>query len=194
MSYYSTMKLPSGKFVLRVDPPLHLSLRNEADENDMSLNDWIVHNLSGSIRQTPLMPIVHRLQRHLGSDLIGIVQFGSSVRREMRSNSDIDLLIVLDKNRPISRSLYADWDKKMDSPKDDIFSPQFSHLPKFCEFSSLWLEVAIEGEILFDTNERLFQMLLKIRGAIAAGMYQRKLSHGHPYWIKIKDGEIKDAK
>lgn len=174
------MKSYSGKFVLRVDPSLHRQLKREAEARDLSLNEWIVKNLSGTRTVSP-SPVIHTLKKNFESDLIGVIQFGSSVRGEMREGSDVDLLIVLDGRRPVDRSLYSQWDRFITDP---VLSPQFSHLPTGPDFTSLWLEVAIEGVILFDPTKQLDTILRQIRSAIAEGKFSRKMSHGHPYWVR----------
>ena len=42
-------------------------------------------------------------------------------------------------------------------------------------FSSLWLEVALEGVVLFDPNGTVAKTLRKIRESIAVGNYCRKM-------------------
>lgn len=179
------MKSPSGKFVLRVDPSLHRQLKVEAEEHGLSLNEWIIHNLTG-MRLPSVSPLIRNLKQHFGMELLGVIQFGSSVRGEMKEGSDVDLLIVLDDARPIDRSLYQQWDRIV-SKRDSIFSPQFSHLPKSEGYSSLWLETAIEGVVLFDPSGRVESSIRRIRSAISEGIFQRKMSHGHPYWVRKDD-------
>lgn len=174
------MKPPSGKFVLRVDPALHHRLREEADEHGLSLNEWIIRALTRG-RVPPAHPLINELKRIFGGHLLGVIQFGSVVRGEMRESSDIDLLIVLEQSREVDRSLYQTWDREV---RDPLLSPQFSHLPKGDNYSSLWLEVAIEGVILYDPTNKLESTLREIRSAVADGRFCRKLSHGHPYWVR----------
>jgi hypothetical protein len=110
------------------------------------------------------------------------------VRGEARRTSDVDLLIVLGDGVPIRRDLYTAWDKQVMPALGEKYSPQFSHVPKG-NVSSLWLEVALEGQIDFDPHGRVRQVLYKIKEEIASGRYRRKISHGHPYWVKIENAE-----
>lgn len=183
------MRSFSGKFVLRVTPLLHKKLREEAADHGLSLNEWIVRQMSGRSSHLPL-PILDRLLKIYGADLMGVVQFGSSVRGEMRASSDIDLLLVINPTREVDRSLYQEWDRSFPEEKYQIYSPQFSHPPTAPNFSSLWLEIGVEGEILFDSNGKIATVLRAIREAIASGLYTRKISHGHPYWVR-KDENAK---
>jgi predicted nucleotidyltransferase len=185
------MRSLSGKFVLRVDPTLHLRLKQEAEARKTSLNQWVVAHLEGLSPMNPTYDVDSRLiaavAAAFGADLLGVILFGSTVRGERRENSDIDLLIVLKKHRPIDRTLYRVWDKQVATVIGDEYSPQFSHVPSLEAVSSLWLEMAIEGEILFDGEGSLKELLRLIRGQIAKGIYCRKTSHGHPYWVHLKE-------
>lgn len=125
-------------------------------------------------------PVVSYWKDHL----LGIVIFGSAVRNERTKSSDIDLLIVLDQNKAIDRTLYSSWDLDLESRMGKEYSPQFSHCPDMESISSLWLEVAMEGEILYDPSEQIRKILRLIREKVAEGIYQRKMIHGHPYWVR----------
>lgn len=177
------MGLPSGKFVLRLPPLLHRQLREEAEIHSASLNAWIISRLSGG--QPSLNPAINQIKEAFGDSLIGVVLFGSNVRGEQRENSDVDLLIVMHEDAALDRALYKKWDEKLDIGHE--YSPQFSHFPKGEKASSLWLEVAMEGEILLDTDYQIKVKLRDIRESIAAGKYVRKISHGHPYWIHVEN-------
>lgn len=176
--YNSTML--SGKFVLRIDPKMHKSLKEEAKEKGESLNALCLSKISQSsnlLHASALTAIITEFSPR------GVVLFGSAARGEARASSDIDLLIVLEDSTPIDRDLYKRWDKIMGG--NSKYSPQFVHLPSVRgDIGSLWLECSIEGEILFDREYSLKNELVRIRSQIADGHYQRKLSHGHAYWIK----------
>jgi predicted nucleotidyltransferase len=175
--------LPSGKFVLRLDPALHQRLRDEAVAHSTSLNNWIMNRLD-SRSPDQNAKIVSTVRNTFGENLTGVVQFGSSVRNEMRKGSDIDLLIVLDSSASIERSLYRKWDKDVAPVLGEKYSPQFSHLPAQESATSLWLEIAVEGEILFARDFDLKTCLRQLRTAIAEGRFVRKLSYGIPYWMQ----------
>jgi len=175
----------SGKFVLRIPGSLHTDLKQEAFQLGISLNEFIVRKLLNKSADP-----YRAIKRVWGNDLLGIVLFGSSVRGETRASSDIDLLIVLDERVPIRRILYAIWDEKIMPIMGSSFSPQFSHLTgSENSVSSLWLEVALEGQIEFDPRGSVRKNLFKIKERIASGEYRRKLSHGHPYWVREKNAK-----
>lgn len=175
------MTRPSGKFVLRLEPDLHQRLKDEAQTHRSSLNQWIVRRLT----RAPVVAkdrVAEVLQLVFGEDLEGVIAFGSFTRGEMTEASDVDLLIVMKEARKIDRALYSQWDREVAVQMDKRCSPQFSHLPQTP--SSLWLEVALEGEILVDLNGRVRSALQSIRRKIAEGQFIRRISHGHPYWIQ----------
>lgn len=173
--------MSSGKFVLRLDPLLHKELKEEAKLAKKSLNAVCVDRLLRG----------HSASAGLSSDLlkikvkfnpIAIVLFGSTARGEATSSSDIDLLIVFDESKTINREHYSQWDQLL---KNSKISPQFVHLPNTKEpIGSLWLEAAVDGEILYDRNNIAKRTLIDIRSQISKGCYVKKESHGHPYWLR----------
>lgn len=181
------MKLPSGKFVLRMTPSQHLALRQAAEAHDTSLNDWIVQKLFSA--ENLSSSVVEIILSAFAKDVQAIILFGSVARGDQDQTSDIDLLIVLESSRPIDRGLYHLWDKKIMPVLGIQYSPQFCHRTKLESASSLWLEVALDGKILFDEDKRIEADMQTLRHKIAAGEYLRKMSHGHSYWVKRADNE-----
>lgn len=124
---------------------------------------------------------------------MGLAFFGSFARQQMFKTSDKDLLIVLGSRLPIKRDLYLIWEQHFSKDFPSI-SPHFTHLPdRKIPLGSLWLEVALEGQIVFEKNQQLSSCLMEIRRDIARGLYQRKQTYGHPYWLKaiLKEGTDK---
>lgn len=174
---------PSGKFVLRVPPDLHSHLRSLAQKKGLSLNQLILKTLEkdSASNETPdfswaLTAWPHRI--------LAIVKFGSQVRGEATERSDVDLLIVLDRAAELSPELYRKWTQ---TAPDDFanWNPQFVHLPRgIDDAGSLWFEVALEGEFLWEKDSSVREFIYKVKDAIASGRLIRKWSHGQPYWIR----------
>lgn len=175
----------SGKFVLRLDPRTHKALKNEARTRGESLNSVCQRKLrshGGSQGNSQWNEVCERVVSEFAPR--GIVLFGSVARGEETKGSDVDFLVVLPEDQVLSRDLYRRWDQIFLKEKREL-SPQFVHLPQVSgPLGSIWLEVAIEGEILYDSNSALRSVLFKIRSQIAEGNYLRKVSHGHPYWVR----------
>lgn len=175
----------SGKFVLRLDPKTHFELKEEAQAKGESLNSLCLQKLQGFVA-SPWSGVVSKVVNQFKA--LGIILFGSTARGEETSKSDIDLLIVLAQDIPINRTLYRDWDREF---KDfEKFSPQFVHLTNHDEIGGIWLEASIDGEILYDPQGEIKRSLQCIRVLIAEGVYQRRMSYGHPYW-KRQDSNAK---
>lgn len=171
----------SGKFVVRVDPKLHKALRKEAQEKGESLNSLCVHKLSGRTLENPWVNIVEVIVK--GYQPLGIALFGSVARGENKESSDVDLLIVLNSSETVDRDCYRKWDKLFSG--NTKLSPQFVHQPRSNEaIGSIWLETAMDAEVLYDPSGQLKKTFLDIRKEIARGAYLRKESYGHSYWIR----------
>lgn len=197
--YYSTINPmkppPSGKFVLRLPQELHARLQREARRANESLNQTCANLIITGLSQKgsepallrPVPPtLVQGIQREWKSNLLGILLFGSAARGETTQSSDVDLLIVFKQSAPIRRELYQTWDQllaRLQLGKPNLYSPQFVSLPEdFRKAGGLWLEVALDGIILWEQDVQISHFFGRIRTMIAEGTVKRKLTHGHPYW------------
>jgi len=183
-------------YLLRLPEDKMASVKRAAKDNGLSLNEFILRKLDDSLKPKAfsyqykeLVEII--LKSSLEKEIKSILLFGSVATGEASASSDLDLLIVLDKRVPIRRSLYQKWQDEIDHyitpafSSGRIISPHFVSLPDTIgEAQSLWLEIAISGVILWKTDTQIDQWIHVLRTAIASGVFQRKLSHGHPYWIR----------
>ena len=181
---------------MRLPPQLHAALKRRAREEGVSLNALCVAALKAYVgtsapgsKDTAPVPL-DRIKSVLGPSLSGVLLFGSAARGEMREGSDIDLLIVLSPEVPLTRSLYERWEQDIGLPAASRISPHFVHLPSSEEKAgSLWYEAAVDATTLFDREGLLSRFLRGIRRFMAEGKVQRKSAYGHPYWVK-RGGEV----
>lgn len=186
----------TGKFVLRVSPELHRRLRRAAEDADTSLNSICVDFIQRGLEVTkpdggkgthPLaVPILEFLQKN-NLNANAVLLFGSVARNEETDRSDTDILIVLEPGAKITRQLYHLWDNYPHViPKGfPALSPHFVALPSDLHSTgSLWNEVALEGISLWEKDDSVRNFLIALRKEIAAGRWVRKISHGHPYWLR----------
>lgn len=130
--------------------------------------------------------LADEIQAMFADSLLGIVLFGSAARGESRESSDIDLLVVLGRERSLSRSLYSLWDERFGVIKE---SPHFVHIPANPgDAGSIWLEAAVDGVALFDRDGVVSRFLGSLRRLIASGDRKRRWAYGHPYWVKGEGG------
>ena len=184
-----TPQVHSGRFVLRLDPGLHAELRREAAIRGVSLNAHCVQRLSApagvSLGFEGSAETVRRAGALMGESLVGIAVFGSWARGEAADTSDIDVLIVVDGDVPITRELYRRWDDGPVAWSGRCVDPHFVRLPpERCAPSGLWAEVAIDGVVLHDPHYRLFRRLVAVRRALAEGRLRRRTIHGTGYWTE----------
>ena len=179
----------SGRFVLRLDPDLHARLRGEAAARGISLNAHCVQRLAAPGGVSPgfegVADTVRRAGELMGESLIAVVVFGSWARGEPADTSDVDVLIVIDRDVPITRELYRRWDEAPIAWSGRTVDPHFVHLPAPRRIpSGLWAEVAIDGIVLHDPGHRLFPRLAAVRRALAEGRLRRQTIHGAGYWTE----------
>ena len=185
----------SGKFVVRIDPSLHRELRETGARERISLNELCSRLLARTESKAESEnPLLRALRTTFGANLLGVVLFGSRARGQAKKESDWDVLIVLSGSVPIRAELYRIWDKELESQVESGTSPHFCHLPQDLDSAgSLWFEVAIDGIILEDHNQCVLHTLQQLRRMMAEGRIQRKMSYGHPYWVKHPSSERKGA-
>jgi len=180
----------SGRFLLRTPPGLHDLLRREAREAGLSLNELCVRRLStpaGALAGWPdSAAAVARAAALVGDDLLGVLVFGSWARGAARSDSDVDLLVVLEAPRRVSRELYRAWDETPLAWGGHPVEPHFVHLPAPGErVAGLWAEVAIDGVVLYARDPRIPIRLGEVRRDIVDGRIVRRVVHGQPYWVEV---------
>lgn len=196
------MPLASGRFVLRLEPAFHETLRRIAGRQGRSLNQLC----AGLLRQA-LLPeatgvgplkiasevvpgaLIAAVASRWGERLEGLVLFGSAARAETWEHSDVDLLVVLRRGAAITRELYSIWDAELASRSPNRrISPHFTRLPaRVRSAGGLWAEVALDGVILWDPRLRLARTLSLLRREIAAGAMERRMAHGQPYWVRLRE-------
>lgn len=182
----------SGKFVMRLSPAIHESLRREAARRGFSLNSLCEDLLRAGLQQQPSAGagseysfLLSPLQKRFGSNLLGIFIFGSQVTGEATASSDIDILVVLDRKVPLNRSLYRWWDQQMTAKlRGHVINPQFVHLPPVPEGAGgLWLEVALVHERVWEKGRQVSAFLRKLKQKIGEDAARRHLYQGQPYWV-----------
>jgi predicted nucleotidyltransferase len=175
----------SGRFLLRLPPALHETLRDAASRAGLSLNEYCVRALAapGADPAGPGAAVAVRAAASFGPDLVGVVLHGSWVRGEATSGSDIDALVVLEPSRPITRDLYRAWDRTPLEHDGHAVEVHFVGLPApDAEPGTVWLEVALDGMVVADRQGRIARYLAQVRRTIATGAMVRRSAHGQPYW------------
>lgn len=185
--------IPSGRFVLRAGPALHSTLRRGAKEAGLSLNEYCLKILNRGIPSSispqipePLWegrPVLRDILRQFEDRLETIVLFGSKARGEAWQDSDVDLLLVLRRGYPLTRACYTEWDQNLSALTDMQISPQFVQFPTQTEnVGGLWLEVAIDGRVLWDPAGEVTRVMSRLRNDILSGRWRRRNIHGQGYW------------
>ncbi|HXG53868.1 MAG TPA: nucleotidyltransferase domain-containing protein [Vicinamibacterales bacterium] len=176
----------SGRFLLRTGEALHQALRSAARAAGLSLNEYCVTRLSapaGSAASPDAAAVVEWVEGAFGGAVAGVVLYGSWTRGEATSESDVDLLIVLDASQPLQRELYRRCDTANLAWDGHPLQAQVVHLPEAGVVrGGLWPEIALDGIVLVERDLLLSRRLVEIRRAIVEGRLVRRTAHGQPYW------------
>jgi predicted nucleotidyltransferase len=176
-----------ARVLLRLPVDLRRALAAQAAHEQTSVNELCVQRLSGP--DLPFLPrrdvaaLLARARAVAGPHLQGVLVHGSFARGEARAASDVDVLVVVDRTLPLTRTLYRQWDAETPSWAGRSIDAHFIHAPAVgTRPSSVWCEAATEGLVLFDATGAVSRSLVAARAAIAQGDLVRKIVHGQPYW------------
>ncbi|MCY3846476.1 MAG: toxin-antitoxin system HicB family antitoxin [Acidobacteria bacterium] len=176
----------SGRFLLRLPPPVHAMLEAAAHDAGLSLNEYCVRRLaaggSGAVVDDAAAEVVTRAATVAGSALIAVVLHGSLAREEATAASDADILVVVEPRVALRRGLYRTWDAHPLRWRDRRVDAHFVHPPGNDAPSGLWAEAALDGVVLFERGRQVSTHLARVRRAMADGRLVRRVVHGQPYW------------
>lgn len=146
--------------------------------------DPITPQLETTLSDHFLNDIVGAFKEHLGPDLIAIVLYGSWARGESRPESDMDLLVIA-RNLPRDRFERVTY---IHRPVVGRFQQRISVLAKEPGefegyFPSLYLDIGLDGIILYDPKGYMAGKLARIREIIEeAGLYRVRCD-GELMWL-----------
>ena len=130
-----------------------------------------------------LEAVVNCFKEYLGNKLVSMVLFGSRARGDARQASDYDLFIVAKDlpAKPFRRLLF------IRSPLKGQFEEKLCIIAKTPEevqstFPSFFLDLALDGIILFDRDKFFRDMQKKTKEIIAQAGLQRKKDNGDYFW------------
>ena len=115
--------------------------------------------------------------RVLGDNLVSLVVFGSVARCEARSDSDIDLLIVV-REAPRSRlrrqEMFLEIERYIEKDLEDLmeqgfyvdFSPIIKTIEEAKRFTPLYLDMVEDAVILYDRDDFFKQILDSLRSRL----------------------------
>jgi predicted nucleotidyltransferase len=173
--------------LLRLPAELHQTLVSAAAEAGLSFNAFCVRRLRAPADSSALSvarsQVVARARAVFGDQLVGVVVLGSWARGEAAATSDIDVLIVVDPARALTRDLYRLWDVQPQTVDGRAVDAHFAH-PRVAGVAptAMWCEAAIDGIIWYDRTGAIAVRLGEVRRAVAGGRVVRAFAHGQPYW------------
>ncbi|MDZ7290668.1 MAG: nucleotidyltransferase domain-containing protein [candidate division KSB1 bacterium] len=136
--------------------------------------------------------LIGSFKQHFGDDLVAVVLFGSQARGEAGPESDYDIFLLV-KNlpaRPVERLLFV---RGAIAVK---FAEKIAILARTPEefesgFPSLYLDLAVDGIVLYDTDNYVTKKLQRIQEIIKqAGLERKKLDHQLSWeWNKQPKGQ-----
>ncbi len=134
----------------------------------------------GHLEQEIPQQAVAALQAALGDCLVAVVLFGSRARGEAHEASDWDLLVIAEglPERLFDRHLFL---KRFLPPSCCGAVSLIAKTPEEFEsyLASLYLDVALDGQILYDPREYARQRLASLRQLISkAGLYRERTEAG----------------
>jgi len=179
--------------VLRTGPELHERLKAEALSLNVSLNELCLRKLaSNGFTNDHFADLgldrkfLESVALSFPSKPLAIVLFGSFARKQSGPQSDLDLLIVFKRGTSLTRSLYDCFDNVADAAHfRHVPNPHLVCLPdNVKDAGSIWLEVAMDGILLWEQGSDVSSFIRDLREYISRGSIIRKSAYGQPYWLR----------
>lgn len=154
--------------------------------------------------KTLIEKLVEALKRKYGDRFISLIIFGSVARGEMRKDSDIDLLLIIDsisKRRLERQKEFIEVEKEMEEYLNALFDEgyfvDFSPIIKTPEeamrISPLYLDMVEDAIIAYDKDDFFKNILENVRNKLKE-LGSKRISMGKRwYWILKPDyrfGEV----
>lgn len=141
-----------------------------------------------------LNSFIELLKERWGNDLVSAVLFGSYARREAKTESDIDLLIIK-KNLPKSRLDRTIEIFKLAKEFSEDFAYKISPIlltpDEALSTKPFYLDMIKNSKILLDTDNFFQNILIRLKDRLLAlGAEQRFDEDGNRYWILKEDVKI----
>jgi predicted nucleotidyltransferase len=124
--------------------------------------------------------VVEALRVGLGDHLVSVVLFGSQARQEGRASSDWDLLVIAEglPESAFARRLYL---KRLLPPTCRGVVSMLARSPAEFEaqLSSLYLDIALDGRVLYDQSGYMSRRLAALRQHMGEiGLYRERTPAG----------------
>ncbi len=134
--------------------------------------------------------LIFHLKRAFGDRLDAVVLYGSRARGDFRPDSDWDLLVVVE-DLPLSPlKRHKIWLKVAPDPWRFLADPMLRTPEEwYGRPSSLALDIALDGVILFDARGRMKTYLNRLRRAIKKAGWKRILVGEQMLWISEKENK-----
>lgn len=176
-----------ARVLLRLPGELHRALAKAAAGEGLSFNEFCVRRLRAPAHPDDTSAVrslvIDRGREAFGARLVGVVVLGSWARGEAAAASDIDVLIAIDPDLPLTREIYRAWDRTPLSFEGRAIDAHFIHPSSpGAPPTAVWCEAAVDGLVWYDRDGRLTSRLAEVRRAIAEGQVVRGCAHGQPYW------------
>lgn len=141
--------------------------------------------LAPTVTDLHLDPLLVVLKHELGQALVGVVLYGSHARGTARPDSDIDLLVIaseLPESRVARADFFVDLQFEAGYPYLHVSILGKTVAEFEGHFPALYLDIGLDGIVLFDRDGYLAGKLARIRALIEEADLLRRQLDGDFLW------------
>lgn len=170
---------------------MRIAIREKRDrEKEIKEEDAV------KIYEDLLKKVVDGVRSYFGKNLISVVLYGSLARKDVKRDSDIDLLVVFEdlpeerlKRQDIFMAMESDL--YMDDEVESIYErwgyyPYISPILKTREeaeiLSPLYLDMVTDARVLYDKDDFFKGVLERLRIALNSSRAKKKIIGNRWYW------------
>ncbi len=146
--------------------------------------------------------LMERIKEYYDNNLVSIVIFGSYAKEQNKTNSDLDILIVLERCKKSRQKRLQEFVEKIEMPLESLamklldegiymdITPVILSKDEARYFNPLYLDMVEHKIIIFDKDNFIQSILERVKELIKSWGSYKEYVNGHEVWVVRKGKPI----